>query len=1154
MFIRTETLPAKGLAASGLQVGFRKDPQGVDALHPRLSWFVTTPQRGERQTAFQVLVARSQKELEQDKGSLWDSGKVISDRLSVEYAGKPLLSGTHCFWKVRVWGVAGAASQWSQHGFWSMGLLQRSEWKAQWITAPALADPANRPRTPIHCYRSEISHDPNALKSITLDLGSSRMIDRAVLAPARPQGLTWDIRSTQFPRRFRLVGADNPDFHEAKVLFDQTGSDYPGPRGNECEFKFDSTNARYVRLEVTRLGEWDADDYGVFLAQFSLYSGSQNVSVGATVSATDSIENEYWSKKFLTDGHPHVEFSRFPAAIDPKAPGVFCSSRVTMLRRDFDLEAPVRRATLYSTARGFYEARINGRRVSDDLLAPGFTDYHRRQSYETYDVTDLLHKGANTLGALLGYGWYAGHMNLNDNGYIYGYFPQLAAQLNIELADGRQLTLCTDSHWQTTLDGSLLWSDILDGEACDFRKELAGWDRPGFNASAWQPAWSQSLGAEELVAQRNAPVKVIKEMKPVSQRQLRPGVWAFDLGQEITGWVRVKAQGPAGTQITVRHTEALQPNGELNAVSLMGTPQRDDYFLDGKGPRTLEPHFTYHGFRYFEISGLTTPPKIGDVVAINIHTAVDEVGEFECSNPNFNRLMTASKWTQRNLMFDVPAGCAGRSERLAWTGDIRPCVQTALFNFDTAAFFEKYTLDLQDDQKPNGRFADISPHAHLLGTDICAGSPGWADAGVSLPWELYVNTGDTQPLAAHYESAKRWVDFIHQQNPDLIWKNARGMDWGDWLSAGQATPKELGSTAFFAHSTNLLAKMARVLGRDRDAATYETLFTGIKSAFAARYVSPEGIIRMPAVLQSADVTMAVQRLVKDGGLTLTVNNDSLGTDPAPNVLKSLHLTYRMDGKTLIHDYPEGEKVDLKGVQVVQAIYGAKPNQEADVQGSYALAVQFELLDEPLRTKAVQRLVNIIARDGGHPTTGFWSSVELTLALSSLGQHPAASQIANLTSYPSWGSMLQGDGTTFWEAFDADKQALSFNHWTHSACGEWLWRHVAGLNPDPDLPGYRGFTVRPQPSAEVSWCKASYRSVRGPIAIDWRQGPKQFTLDLLVPPGSVAKVYIPGDAATVRESDHPVDRAKGIRLLRIENGVPVYEVESGSYHFTANVSS
>lgn len=1128
------------MTATELRCEYLRNPEGIDAVRPRLSWIVSSSQRGDRPTAYQILVTKSPA----GKEVLWDSGKVASPSLGAEYAGRALGSGDRCFWKVRAWNRQNEAGPWSEAGSWSMGLLRRADWRARWISSPLLADSGNRPRTPIHCYRSELSTDEYREKWVALDLGAVHSVDRITLAPARPNGLTFDIGTVQFPRRFRLEGAGRVDFSDAKVLVDQTGGDYPEPRGNVCEFKFPAAEVRYVRLVAAKLGKWDARDFGIFLAQFSAFAGAENVALGAKVTASDSLEEGGWSTRYLVDGKPNVEFSAFPAALDPKVEGAFSSSRSVSLRKEFQLEAPVRRAMLYGTARGFYEARINGQRVGDGLLAPGFTDFHRRLSVQAYDVTAMLRQGANSVGALLGYGWYAGHMNLAGNAYLYGYFPQLAAQLEIELTNGRRVTIATDSSWRTSLEGPIRWSDLLEGEAYDARREMPGWDRAGFADGAWETAWSQDLGEELLTASKMPPVRAIQEMKPVSRKEVRPGVWVYDLGQEITGWVRVKLDGPAGTHVVIRHAEAVTPAGELDVASLWGTPQREDYLLDGGGARFFEPHFTYHGFRYFEISGLHSAPE--DVVAINVHNDLEEVGKFECSNPLFNRLMTASLWTQRNLLFDVPAGCAARSERLAWTGDIRPCVQTALFNFDSAAFFEKYAVDLCDDQKADGRFTDITPHAHLTGSEICVGSPGWADAGVSLPWEVYVNTGDRQLIAAHYESAKRWVDFIYRENPNLIWANRRGMDWGDWLSAGPATPKELGSTAFFAHSADLVARMAQVLGKKGDASAYAKLFKGIKAAFVARYATADGVLRQPAAGHRADVLPILRRAMREGKPTLDVNNEALGGDPSPNVPKLLVVRLEIDGKVEQREYAEGRQVDLtwrgKAPKILEATYGASHAQEeADVQGSYALALQFGLLEGTLRTKAIDRLAALIERDHGHPTTGFWSSVELLLALSDAGHHEVASRLANLTTAPSLGHMVTSGGTTFWEAFDADQKTLSLNHWTHSACGEWLWRNVAGLNPDPEHPGYEVFTVRPRPSAEVTWCKTEYRSVRGPIGIEWHAENGSFWLELRVPPGSKARVVLP---VAVREP------GEGVRVIGKEQGRPVYEVESGSYRFEA----
>jgi alpha-L-rhamnosidase len=409
-------------------------------------------------------------------------------------------------------------------------------------------------------------------------------------------------------------------------------------------------------------------------------------------------------------------------------------------------------------------------------------------------------------------------------------------------------------------------------------------------------------------------------------------------------------------------------------------------------------------------------------------------------------------------------------------GDIRPCVQSLLFNFDAAPFLTKYTGDMRDDQTPDGRFTDIAPHAHLSGTTICVGSPGWADAGVSLPWQVYVNTGDKRLLAEQFTAAKRWVDVIHASNPDLLWRNNRGMDWGDWLSAGTPTPKELGSTAFFAQSADLLSRMAQALGRKEEAERYRALFQGIRQAFVKHYVSPAGII---------------------------------GSLPSGN-----------------------------------------DNDFGDTQGSYALALKFGLLDEPLRSLAAKRMDELVIKNGHHPTTGFWSSIELLLALSNNGYNADAAEMVNQRTEPSWGYMADYN-TTMWESFNATTQNLSLNHWTHSAVSEWLWRNVAGLNPDEQHPGYKSFIIRSRPTKEVNWCKASYNSIRGEIVSDWKCDGNKFTLAIAIPANTTATVYLPAkDIQSITESGKPAKEAEGVKFLRQENNRVVLQVGSGDYLFVS----
>jgi len=1150
---------AAAVTVSGLRCEDRVNPEGIDVAQPRLSWIIESTRRGELQTAYEVRAASTAKLLAANQGDLWDSGKVASDASAqVAYAGSALPSHTQCFWRVRVWDRDGQPSAWSPGAVWSTGLLQPSDWSAAWISDPILADPANRPLTPVHCYRSELTNRPDAVKWIVLDLGSAKRLDAVDVLPARPPGWNSDFRTAMFPLRFKVEVADQQDFSDPRLVLDQTGADVPNPRHNSCRFAFAGVTNRYVRLTVTRLSCWDGQDYGLALGGLAVFDGSQSIAVGAGVECSDSLETDQWSKHYLVDGQAAVALAETAPALAagvPDAVAKFTVSRVPMLRREFVLPGNIRRATLYGTARGFYELHLNGRRVGDEWLAPGYTDYGVRLQYQTHDVTELLHEGTNAIGALVGYGWYAGHMNLFEMRCIYGYFPQFLAQLDVELTDGTHVTVGTDGQWRSTLEGPVRWSDLLDGEAYDCRREMAGWDRPGFDDHAWQPVWSQPRDATPLVWQRAQPVRPVRWLKPVAVKEVKPGVHVFDFGQEIAGWCRLTVDGPAGTQVRLRHAELVAPDGSLDVDNLWGTLQQEDYLLDGKGPRTLEPHFTYHGFRYVELTGLPGALQPDTLVAVNLRTDAPVTGQFACSNDLYNRIEKAAAQTQDNMLFDVPAGCAARAERLAWTGDIRPCVQSLLFNVDAVPLLTKYAGDLRDDQHADGRYTDITPQAHLHGTTTCVGSPGWADAGVSLPWTVYVNTGDRRLLADHFESARRWVDVIHASNPDLLWRNNRGMDWGDWLSAGPATPKEIGATAFFAHSADLVARMAKVLGRQAEAEQYETLFQGIRQAFVKTYVSADGLIGGSPAGQPVmrDVTDRLSALVKNDRLTFGVKNEVMGGDPALNKKKILHLTWFTGSETRHDLFAEDNSVDLAGpgMKVISASYGYDATDSGDTQGSYALALQFELLDEPLRSKAARRLDQLVVQNGLHPTTGFWSSVELLLALSNSGYDADAAGMLNQRTEPSWGYMAD-HGTTFWEAFDANTQNLSLNHWTHSAVNEWLWRNVAGLNPEEEHPGFQAFTIHPRPTKEVSWCHATYDSSWGQIGSHWQTEGDKFTLTVTIPANTTATVYVPAkDTASITESGQPAAQAEGVKHVRTESDATVFEVGSGTYHFQAN---
>jgi len=440
-------------------------------------------------------------------------------------------------------------------------------------------------------------------------------------------------------------------------------------------------------------------------------------------------------------------------------------------------------------------------------------------------------------------------------------------------------------------------------------------------------------------------------------------------------------------------------------------------------------------------------------------------------------------WTQRANLMSSPNDCPQRDERFGWMGDIQAFSQTAMFNMDLAAFFTKFAQDTRDDQVEDGRFPDYAPHPGDPANGF-SGAPAWADAGVIVPWQAYLNYADLRLLQEQFDSARRWVDYIRRNNPDLVWSKCRNNDYNDWLNGdwvkqsgwpakGGSVPNEVFATAFFAHSVELVAKMARVLGRKTEAQRYQALFEQIKSAFNQRFVSPDG---------------------------------------------------RMEG---------------------------------DTQGGYALALSFGLLSPDLRPKAAELLTANIEHYHHHLSTGIQTTHRAMLELTSNGYTDVAWQLLTNRTFPSWLYMIDNGATTMWERWDGyvkgrgfqDAGMNSFNHWAFGAVGEWIWRNVAGLNPDEAQPGWKHFVVAAKPGGGVTWAKAEYQSIRGKIAMNWRLEGTKLSLRLTVPPNASATVYVPTtEVESVTESGVLARKAKGVKWVRNQKSVAVYEVGSGDYAF------
>jgi alpha-L-rhamnosidase len=534
----------------------------------------------------------------------------------------------------------------------------------------------------------------------------------------------------------------------------------------------------------------------------------------------------------------------------PFAGGRHTTSPSPHLRHTFVTTKPVASARLYASAIGVYEAYLNGVRVGEDVLAPGWTDYHKRVQYQVYDVTTLINEGENAIGAIVGDGWAVGNIAWAGR-QRYAECPHFMAQLIITYQDGDRQTVATGQNWKASA-GPILESDFLMGESYDARRELSGWVSPGYDESNWSPVRVFDSEGPALVATNGPTMRRHGEIHPISMKFhpdfIRP-CWIFDLGQNMVGRVRLKVSGPAGTTLTIRHSEALNPDGTLHTANLRSARNTDYYTLKGEAIESFEPHFVFHGFRYVEIGGLPGEPSEDTITGIVIHTDTPVTGTFQCSDPLINQLQSNIVWSQKGNFVDVPTDCPQRDERLGWTGDAQVFVRTAAFNMDVAGFFAKWMQDLEDAQHENGAYPAIAPNA--IEWPISEGGPAWADAGIIIPWTMYQAYGDTRVLEKHYDSMRRYIEFLVKTSKDHIRCYSDYEGWhgfGDWLaldgSDGRegATPKEVIGTAFFAHSAKLMAKIATVLGRPQDAEHFDTLSNDVRTAFLKNYVNSDGTI------------------------------------------------------------------------------------------------------------------------------------------------------------------------------------------------------------------------------------------------------------------------------------------------------------------------
>ena len=815
-----------GLTPTYLRCEYRSDPLGIDVARPRLSWLVESPQRGQRQTAYRVMVASHPRQLQQEHGDLWDTGRVESDETAcVVYEGKPLNSHQRCFWKVQVWDKDGNPSEWSKPGIWSMGILDPAQWKAEWIG-----------------YDKARVYSPG---EAPLD-GAKWIWHAADPSNEAPKGARVFLGTASLPADVQIQQAELIATADDSFRFVINGSMALQSRGNEgwkLARSMDVTDrikpgVNQLRVEVQNATPGPAG----LIAKLRVTTRD-----GKTITYVTDAEWRSTNKPGANWHNREIDASQWPAARVVGEFGVAPWGKVKLaelflppvpyLRNNFRIEKPLRWAVLYVTGLGIFDVHCNGKRVSDDYFNPGWTDYSKRVYYRAYDVTPWLQPGQNCLGAILADGWYSGYIGWFHVRDHYGNQPRFRAQLHLEYADGSTEVVATGSQWKAA-SGPIREADFLMGQTYDARLAMPGWDRPGFDDGKWQAVDVGCPSSPPIQAHPGPAVVEMGEYTAKSITEPTPGVYVVDLGRNFAGVARLRLRGQPGQKIVLRFAERLNPDGTIYTTNLRGARATDTYICRGGEEEVWQPRFTFHGFQYAEITGLTEPPTESTLVGVALSSDTPAAASFDCSQPMLQRLHRNIVQTQRANFIDVPTDCPQRDERLGWTGDAQVYVRTATLNCDVQAFFSKWLVDLEDGQRADGQFPCVAP-VKVAPDD---GGPAWADAGVICPWTIYEVYGDRRILEKHYPAMTRFIAFCQQRSTPELLPPAKYHCFGDWLSIQADTPKEIIYTAYFAYSTLLTAKAAEVLGKADDAAKYRALYERIKAAFNTAYVKADGRI------------------------------------------------------------------------------------------------------------------------------------------------------------------------------------------------------------------------------------------------------------------------------------------------------------------------
>jgi alpha-L-rhamnosidase len=1061
---------------------------------PRFSWEIESSQEAQLQTAWQMMVSDDLEKLDAGNGNIWDSGKTLGNKtFGITWKDDRLRSFTKYYWKVRVWDRNGQVSDWGKPASFITGAFDTNDWNASWIGTQAEA-PLEYPLLYKHIgYLSAYAAQSNDEKWVQIDLGKKKDFDMIRLYPSYNNQRS--IKDYYFPLAYRIECSDDGKSWTELLVF----PDGPAPLGEPIEHIMDESQARYIRFTATKMKQYDhinfnPDDrynltkkFAFSLAEVEVVHLGEVISLNRSVSYKDALtkidrENGY-DPDMLTDGITGTPLPPQKRVIPPSP----------LLRKTINLKERPVQALAYVSALGVYEIALNAQYPDQRVLAPEWTDYNKRVQYQVFDVSHMLKSGPNVISAQLADGWYAGMLGpVRWSPYFpkrgaYGLDRRLFFQMEIAYPDGKKETIVSDDSWKIFSDGPIRLADNFLGETYDANKEVQGWEKADFDDSAWENVFVDEELDVNLVPQINQPIKVVETLPAKRVSKTKAGHYIIDIGENIAGWCAIQLKGNPGDLIIMQHGEILDEEGELYTENLGMAVQIDSVILGPGGRLTYEPRFTYHGFRFVEVRGLRSQPDKSILEAKVITSDQPRTGYFACSNPMLNQLYQNINRSHVSNMHGIPTDCPQRDERCGWMGDAYIFAQTSIYNRNMAAFYNKWIMDIMDAQSTRGTFPDIAPHPFAYEKHF-TGVPGWADAGIQVPYILYQNYGDQEIIEDHFQSYEKYIENILNNNPDFIWKNGLGNNYGDWLngntlraegfpSTGAQVPSEVFATIMFYNSTCNLSKMASIIGQSEKVRYYADLAYNIKKAFARAFVDVDGKI------------------------------------------------------------------------------------EGDAQSCYALALHYDIFPEDMEATFEKRMMDKFIPYDGRMNTGFHSTLPLMKELVKRGYEEKAFQLLETKEFPSWGYSIEQGATSIWERWDGYVKGRgmqgagmnSFNHYAFGAIGEWMYKHIVGIQPDLNHPGFTHFILKPLPGGTLTWAEGSYHSICGKIEAKWTKKGHGFEYEITIPANTSATVHLPGKSpeTVLINGGKLSDYVKGSKIEH-QNGYIIFEVFSGDYFFSSTL--